>query len=127
VSTPAPSYADLIRVELPAGAGYRAVGRLVLGGLASRFELPVDRVDDMLLAVDSIFLHDAAGPAMTIEAEAAANGLLVRMGPFGAPGLADPAVRRVLDRLVDEVAERAQADGTWIELAVSAAHRGGRE
>ena len=42
--------ADTVLVEFPATEGYRSVGRLVLGGLASRFELPVDRVEDLLLA-----------------------------------------------------------------------------
>ena len=53
---------DSIVVEFPATEGYRSVGRLVLGGLASRFELPVDRVEDLLLAVESL-LAATASPA----------------------------------------------------------------
>ena len=54
----------------PAGAhhgrvpGARRVPRrrtLVLGGVAARFELPVDRVDDLLLGVDSLLMQGVVG------------------------------------------------------------------
>ena len=43
-------------VEFPAGERFRSVPRLVLGGVAARFELPIDRVDDLLLAVESLLM-----------------------------------------------------------------------
>jgi hypothetical protein len=111
---------DRIVVEFPA-TGYRSVGRLVLGGLAARFELPVDRVEELLLALESLLFDDVAGSTVTLEAAAAPDGLRVRVGPFSGPRLADPAVARVLGRLVDEAADGGHTDaGTWVELAVSA-------
>ena len=58
---------DTVLVEFPATEGYRGVGRLVLGGLASRFELPVDRVEDLLLAVESLLAHGVDGETVTLD------------------------------------------------------------
>jgi hypothetical protein len=115
---------DRATVEFPATAGYRSVGRLVLGGVAARFELPIDRVDDLLLAVDSLLLQEPTGESVRLEAEATPSGLVVRLGSFRRGQLDDPALRRVLARLVDTVEERADGSAVSIELAVSAAYRG---
>ena len=58
-------HADRTTVEFPVADGYRSVGRLVLGGVAARFELPIDRVDDLLLAVESLLSRPGrdSGPA----------------------------------------------------------------
>jgi len=114
---------DRTTIEFPAAGGYRSVGRLVLGGIASRFELPIDRVDDLLLAVDSLLMQEPAAETVRLEAEATPSGLLVRMGPFAPGRLDDPGVLRVLTRLVDEVGERDDGDGVSVELVVSAAYR----
>ena len=125
-SAASPAIPDTVLVEFPATEGYRSVGRLVLGGLASRFELPVDRVEDLLLAVESLLVHGVAGETVTLEVQAAEDGFRVRLGPFVDGGVADPAVARVLERLVDEANEVVPEDsaGTFAELRVSAArHR----
>jgi hypothetical protein len=111
--------ADRVVVELPSGDGYRAVGRLVLGGLASRFELPVDRVEELLLALESLLVQESAADTVTMEMAAAEDALRVRVGPFAEPRLGDPALTRVLSRLVDDVGEIVDA-GTWVELGVTA-------
>jgi hypothetical protein len=118
-----PTTVDCIVVEFPAGDGYRSVGRLVLGGLVSRFELPVDRVEDLLLAVESLLQQRLAGETVRLEATAAPDGLRLRVGPFAASPMADSGVSRVLTRLVDEVSEEEAdgGDGTLIDLHVSAA------
>lgn len=118
--------ADRVVVEFPAAAGYRGVGRLVLGGLASRFELPVDRVEELLLALESLITQELAGDTVTMEAAAGASTLRARVGPFAGSQLEDESVARVLRPLVDEVAEEDAPDGYWVELSVSAG-RSGRE
>ena len=120
------SSSDSIVVEFPATEGYRSVGRLVLGGLASRFELPVDRVEDMLLAIESLLLNGVSGDTVTLAVDAGEEGLRVRVGPFANGGVADPAVARVVSRLVDEASELpSEHDGeTYAELLVSAARHG---
>jgi hypothetical protein len=123
LSAPSLPTVDRIVVEFPAAAGYRSVGRLVLGGLVSRFELPVDRVEDLLLALESLLVQKLDGDKVTLEACAGADGLELRLGRFATSQLADPAVARVLTRLVDEVTEDGDPDGDGIrvELHVSAA------
>lgn len=111
---------DRVIVEFPATAGYRGVGRLVLGGLSSRFELPVDRVDDLLLALESLITQELATDAVTMEATAAPEGLRARVGPFARSQVDDASVARVLRPLVDDVSEQGGPDGFWVELGVAA-------
>jgi hypothetical protein len=115
--------ADRTIVEFPASEGYRSVGRLVLGGIASRFELPIDRVDDLLLAIESLFMQERVSGTIRLEADASPEELRVRIGPFRPGRLEDAALGRVLTRLVDRVDERVDGDAAAIELAVSAAYR----
>jgi hypothetical protein len=116
-------HTDRTTVVFPAADGYRSVGRLVLGGVAARFELPIDRVDDLLLAVESLLMQGPVGDSVRLEAEATSSGLLVRLGAFQSGQLADPGLRRVLTRLVDTVEERADGEAATVELVVSAAYR----
>ena len=117
--------ADRTTVEFPASAGFRSVGRLVLGGVAARFELPLDRVDDLLLAVDSLLLQETLGERIKLETEATPTELRVRLGSFRPGQTEDPAVRRVLTRLVDTVREEHADGGATVELVVSATYRAG--
>jgi hypothetical protein len=113
-------------VEIPARRGFSDVAVLVIGGVAARFELPVDRVDDLLLAVDSLLMQDVLGETVTIEADASPTTLVVRIGPFPPGRLDDGGLRRVLSRLVETVAEvpAGPQDGASIELGVTAPGRG---
>jgi hypothetical protein len=114
---------DRTIVEFPASEGYRSVGRLVLGGIASRFELPIDRVDDLLLAIESLFMQEPVRGSIRLEADASEEELRVRIGPLRPGRLADPGLQRVLMRLVDAVDERVDGEAASIELVVSAAYR----
>jgi hypothetical protein len=125
VTTPTEADADRTVVEFPSTDGFRGVGRLVLGGVAARFELPLDRVDDLLLAVDSVLLQGPVGDRVRVEADVSPTGLVVRLSPFRPGRLEDAALVRVLARLVDAVDERADGDASAIELAVSASYPGG--
>ena len=111
---------DRVVVEFPATAGYRGVGRLVLGGLSSRLELPVDRVEELLLALESLITQELAADTVTMEAFAATSGLRARVGPFASSQIADESVVRVLKPLVDDVSEQDGPGGYWVELGVSA-------
>jgi hypothetical protein len=123
VSTPEPTLADRTTIEFPATEGYLSVGRLVLGGIASRFELPVDRVDDLLLAVESLFMQESVGDTIRLEAETTPSGFVVRMGPYPPDRLGDAGLRRVLERLVDDVAERVDGGRSSVELVVATTSR----
>jgi hypothetical protein len=126
VSSPDPSESgDRVVVEFPAAEGYRGVGRLVLGGLSSRFELPVDRVEELLLALESLITQELAGDTVTMEATAGSASLTTRVGPFAGSQLSDESVARVLRALVDDVAEEDGPGGYWVELGVAAGRSGG--
>jgi hypothetical protein len=125
VTERAESDADRTVVEFPSTDGFRGVGRLVLGGVAARFELPIDRVDDLLLAVDSVLLQGPVGERVRLEADASATGLAVRLSPLRLGLLEDAALRRVLARLVDSVDEHHDGATSAIELVVSASYRAG--
>ena len=113
--------ADTVVVEFPSAEGFRGVGRLVLGGIASRFDLPVDRVEDMLLAVESLLLHGVHGETVTLEVEADDDGLAVRVGPLAEGGITDPSVARIVTRLVDAAMELPSDErGAFAELVVAA-------
>jgi len=123
VTAPDPPGAARTTVEFPAGEQYRSVPRLVLGGVAARFELPIDRVDDLLLAVESLLMQETVGDTLRLEAEATPSGLLVRLGAFRPGQLDDPGLRRVLTPLVESVDERMDGDSALVELVVSASYR----
>ena len=115
---------DTVLVEFPATEGYRGVGRLVLGGLASRFELPVDRVEDLLLAVESLLAHGVDGETVSLTVDAGADALRVRLGPLADGGASDPALARILGPLVDEATDvPAERGAPFAELLVEARHR----
>ena len=116
---------DTVIVEFPATEGYRGVGRLVLGGLASRFELPVDRVEDLLLAVESLLVHGVEGDVVRLTVDAGDEALRVRLGPLADGGVTDPALERILRPLVDEASDvSAEENGAaFAELLVAAEHR----
>lgn len=110
-------------VEFPADADYRSVPRLVLGGVAARYELPIDRVDDLLLALESLLMQETVGETLRLEAEGTPSGLLVRLGSFRPGQIDDPGLRRVLTPLVESVQEHADGDAAVVELVVSATYR----
>jgi len=114
-------------VEFPARDGYRYVAGLVLGGVAARFDLPVDRVDDLLLGVDSLLMQGVVDDAARVEATVSATELIVRIGTFRAGQLEDPAIRRVVTPLVDTLREVPVDDGAgaWIELGIGCPRRDG--
>ena len=59
---------DRIVLTVPAGARFRSVATLVLGGIGGRADLPYERMDDLQLAVLSI-LDSTDGDAVTLEVE----------------------------------------------------------
>ena len=116
---------DTVIVEFPATEGYRGVGRLVLGGLASRFELPVDRVEDLLLAVESLLAHGVEGDVVRLTVDAGDEALRVRLGPLADGGVTDPALERILRPLVDQATDAGgeENEAVYAELLVAAQHR----
>ena len=110
--------AHAVRLELPAQPGYNAVGRLVVGGVASRLDFEIADIEDLQLAVEAVLCRRPARETVTVILEPSPNGLHARLGPFVTHW--DRArVERMLRRLVrDAVVQDADGD-EWIEMRAS--------
>ena len=108
---------DTIALTVPAGLRGAGVVALVLGGLGSRLDLPVDRIDELALAVATV-APSVDGDAFELEAAVLDDRLVVRVGPLEGGTESDAALRRVVDALVDSVAGIRRADSEWLELEI---------
>ncbi len=105
-----------ITLDWPHDPEFRPVGRLVLGGVAARLDVPVDRVEELGLALDSLARCAVGDGRLQLEVDVAADRLSVTVGNFIADPLADPAIRRVVVRLVDEVDSAGTPEGHRVVL-----------
>jgi hypothetical protein len=109
---------DRIVLTVPAGARFRGVTTLVLGGIGGRADLPYERMDDLQLAVLSI-LDSTDGDAVTLEVESNDGNLAVAIGPVRDGSSNDDGLRLVLSRLVDGVAHERRDGAEWITFGVA--------
>jgi hypothetical protein len=108
---------DRILLTVPSGLRGAGVVALVLGGLGSRLDLPVDRIDELALAAAAI-APSVDGPSLHLEVDVHDDHLVLRMGPLEEGACADPGTRRVLGTLVNRAEAVQKADREWIELEV---------
>ena len=108
-----------VELEWPADPAFRAIGRLVLGGVASRIDLPIDRVEELGLALDTVTRAPAVGDAFRLSVELADDTMMVTIGTFDTDPLADPSIRRVVDTLVDDAEPVSAEDGRAVVLSVA--------
>lgn len=106
---------DTILLTVPSGPRGASVVALVLGGLGSRLDLPVDRIDELALAAATIGAA-ALGDNLEFELSVLDDRLLLRLGPLEEGATADVARRRVVEPLVDGVAAIRKAGHEWLEL-----------
>lgn len=106
---------DTIRLTVPGGLRGAGVVALVLGGLGSRLDFPVDRIDELALAVATV-APSVDGAALHLDVEVHDDRLVLRMGPLEVGAGGDAATRRVVDALVDRVTGVRQDGGEWLEL-----------
>ena len=88
---------DAVSLTVPHARAYSAVIRLVVGGFASRLDLPYDHVEDVQLALESVLTNDAyaAGDAVTVDVRRGAGGLEVTVGPLDGGTLGSDLARDV--------------------------------
>jgi len=98
-----PSEPAVVELELPAGRPFDSVGRLVAAALGSRLDLPVDRIDDLQLAVRTILCTAPSGSTLTVTLMHTAEELHVEIGPFACGDAERRAIDRVVSPLVDEL------------------------
>ena len=106
---------DRVELSISTVPDLRGVASLVLGGVGSRHDLPYERVDDLQIAVLSA-LEAVREPAVTLDVEVGDGRMSVYLGPLERKIGADPALARVLDRLVDEVEDAPRNGRPWLGL-----------
>ena len=106
---------DTIRLTVPAGLRGTGVVALVLGGLGSRLDFPVDRIDELAVAAATV-APSVDGAALNLEVDVHDGRLVLRMGPLEDGVVGDAATRRIVDALVDRVAGVRQGGCEWLEL-----------
>jgi hypothetical protein len=108
---------DAILLTIPAGPRLSSVATLVLGGIGSRLHLPYEKVDDLQLASLSVLAASDAA-TVTLEIYARDEEVSVGIGPISPGSGDDPGLRRVLDRLVDDVETSGRDGHEWVTLRV---------
>jgi serine/threonine-protein kinase RsbW len=125
-----PSGADaLTTVSIVAGPLVGPVLRRVVGMLAARADLPLDRLDDAVLVADLIA---ARAPAHVVEGrvdvalEPGARSLSLRVGPLREGGgealivdAAVPGVGNVIEQLADELTVQPEGAGEFLHVRLA--------
>jgi hypothetical protein len=114
---------DEISLTLPADEAFHSVAHLVLGGLAVRLDLTFEHLEDLELALDTLFEQAGAEEEVTVRVHVLDGELRTIVGPFDSVGNrldqggeTSLNLRRILGTVCDSV-EIAERDGSqWVEL-----------
>lgn len=120
---------DRIRLTVPREREYYGVARLVLGGLAARFDISYESLEDLQVALETVLGTDsyAAEDEVTVELTMTPGSVEVLLGPLDAAKVESDLEREVeesegigLRRLLDTVVENARLEqldgGSWLRL-----------
>ena len=104
---------ERVHLEVPAAAASLSPIRMVIGGVGARFDLSLDDLEDLYLAVGELLrVAEELGAAATYEMmiDVASDRLVLTVGPFRSPELlarlrVEPATELCLDlcQLLDGV------------------------
>ncbi len=125
-----PSGADaLTTVSIVAGPLVGPVLRRVVGMLAARADLPLDRLDDAVLVADQIAARAPAHVAegrVDVALEPGARSLSLRVGPLREGGgealivdAAVPGVGNVIEQLADELTVQPEGAGEFLHVRLA--------
>ena len=115
---------DTILLTIPTSPRLLSVATLVIGGVGSRLQMPYEKVDDLQLAALSA-LAAADGDTVVVEIHARDDEVTVGIGPLSAGSGEDAGLRRVLDRLADDVETESRDGHEWVELRLHRARSAG--
>lgn len=83
---------DIVTLRVPRGAKTLSVMRVVMSGVASRLDIPLDRLDDLQLAVETLIVEEPPeGCDLVLEIRPESGGLRVRID-----GLTNQSVKAAL-------------------------------
>ena len=116
------------RLSVAAGPLVGPVLRRVVGMLAARADLPLDRLDDAVLVADVIASRASAwsDDLVQVTLQPGERTLWLRVGPLrkgGAEALLDeaavPDVGSVITKLADEVQVDAESEGDFLRVRLA--------
>ena len=112
-----------IVLEIPASSAYLALARSAAVAVCARADYPLDRMDDVALAVNeacALRLKDAApGARIRVELSADGDGVTAVVSARTRSGRTPRTTSfswTVLDALVDDLSARVVADGVELRL-----------
>jgi hypothetical protein len=105
----------IVQLELPALPAFNAVGRLVVGGVASRLDFEVADIEDLQLAVEAVLCRTPARSTVTLTLEPSEGELEARLGPFAGDG-DRKRVERMLRRLVHDAIVEDSGESQWVVI-----------
>ena len=116
----------LTKVSVIAGPLVGPVLRRVVGMIAARADLPLDRLDDAVLVADLIAARapkHVTGDRVDVALESGARSLALHAG--GGEALivdaAVPGVGNVIEQLADELTVSPEADGEFLHVRLASA------
>ena len=119
----------LTSVSIVAGPLVGPVLRRVVGMLAARADLPLDRLDDAVLVADLIAARAPAhvdGGRVDVSLEPGSRSLSLRVGPLRAGGgealivdAAVPGVGNVIEQLADELSVTPEGEGEFLDVRLA--------
>jgi serine/threonine-protein kinase RsbW len=116
-------------VSIASGPLVAPVLRRVVGMLAARADLPLDRLDDAVLVADLIASRaptHVSAPTVDVDLETGDRTLSLRIGPLRPGGgealLVDatvPGVGNVIEQLADDIAVRPEGDAEFLDVRLA--------
>lgn len=121
--------AEATRVSIAVGPFVGPILRRVVGMIAARADLPLDRLDDAVLVADVIAERapgHLAGTTLDVELSSGERALDLVIGPLRSGGgrslvsdAAVPGVGNVIERLADRLDVREQGDSEFLQLSLA--------
>ncbi len=117
------------RVSIASGPLVGPVLRRVVGMLAARADLPLDRLDDAVLVADLIASRaptHVSATSVDVDLETGDRTLFLRIGPLRPGGgealLVDatvPGVGNVIEQLADDIAVRPEGESEFLDVRLA--------
>jgi hypothetical protein len=117
--------ADQIALTMPADDAFQRVAHLVLGGLASRHELTVETLDDLVIALDAVLgRYGDVVEDVTVRVQIDDDDIRTEIGAFHQQNIASDLsqagegidLHRILWAVCDDVAVTEHDGAQWVEL-----------
>ena len=116
-------------VSIAAGPLVGPILRRVVGMLAARADLPLDRLDDAVLVADLIAARAPAhvtGGRVDVALEPGARSLALRVGPLRQGGgealivdAAVPGVGNVIEQLADDISVQPEGEAEFLHVRLA--------